>query len=301
MTRREFVAAAASFRLQPAFAGSFLQLYDGHRAWTPAQWDVLFSVFQALGLARIILQWTRYEQSNYAGLLPGIFDRARRANLRVTVGLIHTNAFWSMTEDTRASTLASYFEETERLAGQLAPWTQRAEFDGFYISQEFDDVRWSRKTMRARGGNYLRAQARLLRQVAPRARVAVSAFSNGDMAPRELGRLWKDALQFSGATELLFQDGVGAGKLTIARAGEYWRELGTVLGERLTPVVEAFEMIRADPFEARPASLARLESQLRTAREAGLAEPMVFAVPEYLSPLGGAEAEALFENYRLTK
>jgi hypothetical protein len=298
MTRRAFTALAL-VRQQAAFAGSFLQLYDGHRDWTSAQWDQLFGVFQALGLGRLILQWTRYERSNYTDLLPAIFERAGRANLRVTIGLIHTNAFWTMAEGERAATLAGYFEETERLAVQLAPWTRRAEFDGWYISQEFDDVRWSRQTMRARGGQYWRALTRLLRRVHSPARVAVSAFANGEMAPPELARLWREALDFSGASELLFQDGVGAGKLTVERAGAYWRELRSAVGEKLTGVVEAFETVQASPFEARPAALDRFRGQLEAARQAGLPAPIVFAVPEYLNPARGTKAAALFDEFRL--
>ncbi len=304
MTRRELLALpglalAPSTPPLPRLTGTFLQLHRGHFDWPAELWDQLFRTFAELSLSRLIVQWTRFDGVSFVPLLPGILARAGAAGIGVDLGLLHAAEFWSMAEADRPSVLAGFFEASRSLLADLTPFLADPAFRGWYVTQEFDDVRWARRSMKDKGGRYLRAVARLAREVRPGSRVAVSAFSNGVMKPRDWARLWDAALDFSGVDELLFQDGVGVRKLTIEQAEQYHRALGERLPRRVTPVVELLEMTQESPFAAVPADHRRLERQLRSAAASRSDQMVAFAVPEYLSPIGGDAARELLERYQL--
>ena len=291
-TRRRFVQALAGMTATPALAGTFLQLNRGHLEWPPERWTELFGYFRELRLRRVIVQWTSDEDVSFAPLLDRIFGEA--SGMRVTLGLRNEVAFWRRNADNRAAAFAGIFERTLPLIPDLTGFANRAEFDGWYIPQEFDDVNWSRRDARNAGGDYLRGMARALRRHTPSCRVCVSAFANGAMEPAAYARLWRDVMRHAKLDELLFQDGVGVEKLTIARAADYLRALRSELGERASAVVETLTQVRADPFEARAAEADRVKAQLESVRACGYPAPVAFSVPEYVTPLGVNGAKELF-------
>jgi len=96
---------------------------------------------------------------------------------------------------------------------------------------------------------------------------------------------------------LLFQDGIGAGKLDLNSLPLYiaaaWRatEAGSC---ELGVIVELFQSTDA---QFAPAPLERIIRQLGIASREYPQLIFGFSVPEYMSPLGGAEAERLFRDY----
>jgi len=299
MTRRALLLAA--FRASGLrLGGTFLQLNSGHREWLPERWSELFGYFRRLGLQRLIVQWTADEDVSFVDLLPRLFDEAAKSPMRVTLGLRNERAFWNRNAANRSYTFAGLYERSLPLIESLTPFALRPEFDGWYIPQEFDDVNWSRKEARRAGGDYLRSLVRQLRKARPGSRVSVSSFANGGMAPKDFARLWHDVLRHARIDELLFQDGVGAKKLQIEKASEYLGALHMRLGAKVGAIVEVFEQVRDDPFEAVPASSERIRRQLAVVSEHGLGEPVIFSVPEYATPLGGQAAAQLFEELQAT-
>lgn len=282
----------------PPFDGTFLQLNSGHLAWNTARWSELFGYFRDLRLRRIVVQWTSDEDVSFLPLLERVFAEA--AGMTVTLGLRNEFAFWTRNRDNRAAAFAGIYERTLPLLDELEPFARDPAFGGWYIPQEFDDVNWSRSDARGAGGDYLRGMARELRRRWPGSRVSVSAFSNGKMPPAEYAKLWRRVIRHARLDEVLFQDGVGAEKLTIEMAGKYLRALKGELGPRAGAVVETFAQIRADPFEARAADVSRVRRQLESILACGFGAPMAFSVPEYMTPVGVPGAADLFREFQAT-
>lgn len=295
-SRRALLAALVA--QAPSFDGTFLQLNSGHLNWAGPKWRELFGYFRDLRLRRVIVQWTSDENVSFVPLLDGIFSEA--SGMRVTLGLRNEFAFWTRNRDNRAAALAGIYERTLPLLKDLDAYSRHAAFDGWYISQEFDDVNWSRSDARSAGGDYLRGMARELRRRWPRSRISVSAFANARMPPADYAKLWRQVLRHARLDEVLFQDGVGVGKLTIEQASDYLRALRQQLGPRAGAVVETFSQVRADPFEARPAQHSRIRSQLESVAASGFPAPIAFSIPEYMTPLGGESAAGLFREFQAT-
>ena len=47
--------------LAARLTGTYLQLWNDHGEWTEDDWQQLFGHFQALGLSRLVVQWSLYE------------------------------------------------------------------------------------------------------------------------------------------------------------------------------------------------------------------------------------------------
>lgn len=246
----------------------------------------------------MVIQWTSDENLSLVPLVDAVLAEA--GGMRVTLGLRNEFAFWTRNRENRAAAFAGIYERTLPLLEELAPFARHPAFEGWYIPQEFDDVNWSRSDVRGAGADYLRGIARALRRRWPGSRVSVSAFANGRMAPAEYAKLWRRVVRYARLDEVLFQDGVGAQKLTIEQAADYLRALRKELGSRAGAVIETFEQVRAEPFAARPADPARIRRQLASAAAAGFAAPIAFSVPEYMTPLGGEQAAEVFREFQAT-
>jgi hypothetical protein len=120
-----------------------------------------------------------------------------------------------------------------------------------------------------------------------------------------LGRFWAQ-LVGSGVDVVLFQDGIGVDKLDLRHLPLYLgalKESVELEHGDFWVVVENFRQVEGPPidegpFKAVPASLPRLTRQLSIAAAHTSGELIAFSVPEYMTPLGGKDAEKLFEAYR---
>ncbi|MFW6127525.1 MAG: DUF4434 domain-containing protein [Thermodesulfobacteriota bacterium] len=131
-------------------------------------------------------------------------------------------------------------------------------------------------------------------------RLAVSGFANARTDPQTLGKIWKALLSEAPIDEVLFQDGVGAQKLSLADLSIYLPVLQQAVasqGREFRVVVELFRQVSAGPFKAQPAPWTEPERQLSVAAPYSTSGLMAFSIPKYLTPLGGPEAARLYKTY----
>ncbi len=296
-SRREMLALAAGWaagRGAPRVGGTFLQFWNFHKDWDGARWQTLFGYLAELGVREVVIQWSRYDGIDYSGLTGWVLELAGRAGMGVWVGLAHESSWWrALEEGAPDARLRRTAEAHLELAAELKSVVrgQRA-FRGWYLPEEIDDVHWQGA---AAGGlhEHVKGMRRRLRPL------AMSGFSNGRTAPAELGRFWRQ-VSGGGLDRVLFQDGIGAGKLTLENWPGYLQALGRGLGRRLTVVVECFEAAPGGAgFQAGPAGLERIRRQVELAGRYSKNEPVVFSLPEYATPLGGEAAARLYDEWRL--
>lgn len=297
--------------------GTFIQLTAEHGLWPREKWRTLFDDFRQLGLEHIVVQWVAYDDlvffdsSAYSTVthppLETILQLADESDMRVLVGLAHDSQFWQKI-DRRPNLVEVYFGRriaaARALLAELAPRVQQhAAFEGWYIADEIDDVNWQTDERRQILVAYLRNLTDHLHRITPQRPVALSGFSNAKMSPASFAGLWDDLLGAAAIDMLLFQDGIGAQKLTLSELRIYLNALQPVIRSKqrqLRVVVELFQQDTAPindvPFRAFPAPLERIRHQLALAAEY-TAYPIAFSVPDYMNPQDGTDQETLFRAY----
>lgn len=255
-----------------AFSGTFLQLNAAHRDWDAAEWSKLFAVYRAFGLSRLIVQWTE----GYVDLVPRIFDHAKYAGIDVVLGLTKEPEFWQRPVEV----LDDLESRATAVLEVLMPLSRAKNFSGWYIGEEIDDTRWRDASAQEELLRYCRA----IRKRSRHGPVTISAFANGSQPPGEYAEFLRRLVRKGGIARVLFQDSIGARKLTLDALPAYYAALRKKLGRRVAPIVEIFDQTRDNPFEAKPASVQRIEKQLQIARQAGYPLPLVFSLPEYSTP-----------------
>jgi hypothetical protein len=299
---------------RPRLSGTFLQLTEAHGSWRPEDWARLFDYFKELRLSQLVIQWTVYENLAFypaADLrqvpqppLATIMQLADAAGLKVWVGLSHDPEFWEKIR--RDPKLVEIYLRRVRLrdeviAGQLAPQLrQHPSFRGWYIPEEVDDVNWQEAPAQEVLFGFLRDLTAFLHKLTPGTMVAVSGFANGRIDPETFGRFWQSLLAVSAIDTVFFQDGIGAGKLKLDELTLYLRALRQAVqtqSRELQVVVELFHQVSERPFRAQPASWDLVLRQLEVAARFTTGGILAFSVPEYMTPLGGPEADKLFKAY----
>ena len=124
------------------------------------------------------------------------------------------------------------------------------------------------------------------------------------MTPGVFELFWDSLLKATPIDIVLFQDGIGADKLTFAQLPEYLASLqrATQINSRqLQVVVELFKQVTGNDslstqFAAEAAELERVQKQIMIDAAYG-SDLVAFSIPEYMTPLGGPQAEKLFKEY----
>jgi hypothetical protein len=311
--------AAEEEPLAGRLTGTYLQLWDGHGEWKEGEWRELFEHFQTLELQRLVIQWTLYGRrafypsENYEPVLHPPLETMLRladeAGMKVFVGLAHDESYWRSL-DREPDLLGVYLQRRKvhslTVAREVKELVEEhPSFEGWYIPQEIDDVHWLEPAKKKVLFGALTSLSAQLREEVPGAKVAISGFTNAHADPEVLGRFWAQLVS-SGVDVVLFQDGIGVDKLDLRHLPLYLEALKKAVElERgdFWVVVENFRQVGGppiddSPFKAVPASLPRLTHQLGVAAAHTSGELIAFSVPEYMTPLGGKEAEKLFEAYR---
>ncbi len=222
------------------------------------------------------------------------------------LGLANDSSYWNRIGADR-SFLETYLRNLRNrsalVAAELLPIAARYDsFAGWYIPTEIDDVNWRTREAAGSLNRFVSGLSRDLRRITPDAGIAISGFSNAYLDPRGFERFWTKLMTEAKLDIVLFQDGVGAGKLLPRELGFYIQAIqrsSKQSGCRLVVVLELFEQIPGDSgFDARPAPFERIIDQLNQVRQTGVTEIFAFSVPEYLTPLGGPEAEKNYRDYR---
>lgn len=301
--------------------GTFLQLTSAHGEWTTQNWRSLFDTLAKLELEEIIVQWVAFDHAVFYRSatfdsvpnppLETLLQLADEYSMRVRLGLSADSQFW-LKVDRSAQLIETYFRRriaaNEVLIRELTPVVARhRSFAGWYLSDELDDVSWQDPAKRKVLVAYLRELCANLRRRTPQQSIALSLFSNGAMAPGSLADFAADLMEQAHIDTLLFQDGIGAGKLSLDELSIYLEALRSATKSRpfsLELVIELFQQTESsrdseEAFRAAPAPIERIQRQLAVAAQHGLAT-IAFSVPDYLNPQNSPEQQALFEAYLRT-
>jgi Domain of unknown function (DUF4434) len=300
--------------------GTFVQLGAHQGGWSDGEWNELFDELRQLHLSRIVIQsplenGTAFYRSDTHPMvanppLETILRLADDAGMKVLVGLAEDERFWKSIER-EPDLLAVYFQRLKvqslGVVTETGPMlTRHPSFEGWYVPQEIDDVHWLEPARRKVLFEFLASLSSRLREETPAARLAISGFSNAHADPETLARFWGELVRASGIGTVLFQDGIGVGKLDLRHLPLYFAALREAIeheGGAMWPVVETFTQVAGpprdeNPFRAVPAPIERLERQLDLATRHSSGEVLAFSVPEYMTPLGGEEAARLLSDYR---
>ncbi len=274
----------------PPLRGTFLQFWAAHLEWEPERWNRLFGYLRAMRVRELIIQWSGYDGIDYAPLVERVLSMAEPHWMCVKVGLRYESRWWRDLDADPSDALKRVEQRAAESALDLERLVkQRRAFAGWYLPEEFDDAHWS-SAVPLLGDSLKSVRSRV-------ARLSVSGFTNRTLAPRRLAEFWRAVASRSGVDEVLFQDGIGAGKMPLNEWPAYAAAL-KVLGGRLTFVVETFEQPgRSEEFRATSAPMDRVLAQCRIARQYSRRAPIAFSLPEYDTPAGGVDAERRYEEY----
>ncbi|HEY3127894.1 MAG TPA: DUF4434 domain-containing protein [Acidobacteriota bacterium] len=295
----------------PRIQGTFLQLLNSHFDWQPDKWVQLFDYFRQLGISELVIQWTVSDQTAFftsptlSGGTP--FEKSLelcdKHRIKVYAGLVRDPAYWAKIGQDSAlakSYLRKAIVQSEAASNQLIAIVQKhPSFAGWYITEEIDDVNWVEPQKRQVLFEYLHDLSAHLHKLAPSGKVALSGFSNANLDPKSLEKFWEELLKQSSVDVVMFQDGIGAGKLQIDYLGLYLaaiKKATDAQSRELQIVVETFRQVGEKPFAAVPASLDRIKRQMDVAGRYS-SKIVAFSVPEYMTPLAGQDAEHLFRDY----
>jgi len=291
--------------------GTFLQLTEAQIARPTAEWRQLFDELRTIGINTLFLQWTvldrkplfRTAQHESAANTPlaSILDLAAQSGIRVWFGLALDSSYWEEIKQTPELLRPYFHRRLQDLAGfldDLNATTAGAPFAGWYIPDEIDDRTWLDLSKRAVLKRYLAETVALLKARRPGSKVAISGFSNSFADPDLLASFWADVISASGIELLLFQDGVGEGKVALENIGMYYGALDRAVrsvGAQLGAVVELFSLM---PDGRRlPAVAGRIREQIAAANRLTSFPAVAFSIPDYMSHLAGRQAGDLLSNF----
>src|SRR5581483_3927032 len=205
------------------FTATFIQLNDDNAAWSAERWQASVVDADRLGIREVIVQWSMLDSVRFDRAVDAIVAAARDHGLRVTIGVAFDAQFWSALDRSDAD-LARHLDKVREASLELAREVNArlgtdAPLAGWYLPQEIDDVHWTSPARRQLLLDFVRQIAEGLVAVR-RGDVTLSGFANGQSAPNVYAAVWRD-LARQGVTRVLFQDGVGAGKLAPESAAEY--------------------------------------------------------------------------------
>ena len=291
--------------------GTFLQLTEAQIARPTAEWRQLFDELRTIGINTLFLQWTvldrkplfRTAQHESAANTPlaSILDLAAQSGIRVWFGLALDSSYWEEIKQTPELLRPYFHRRLQDLAGfldGLNATTAGAPFAGWYIPDEIDDRTWLDPSKRAVLKRYLAETVALLKARRPGSKVAISGFSNSFADPDLLASFWADVIRASGIDLLLFQDGVGEGKVALENIGLYYGALDRAVrsvGAQLGAVVELFSLM---PDGRRlPAVAGRIREQIAAANRLTSFPTIAFSIPDYMSHFAGRQAGDLLSNF----
>jgi hypothetical protein len=307
---------AGAERAAPRLHGTFLQLWATHNDWSVDAWRRLFGYLERLKITEIVVQWSVYDGVAFyptapqaratPAPIPTILRLAEERGIGVKLGLVHDPAFWTKVtaEPERVERyLAMLRVRAESTARELLPLaTSHRAFRGWYITEEIEDATWRAPRRQEILAAHLRALATMLHGLTPGTTVGVSTFSNAHTPPATFGEFWTRLLRMAPIQTLMFQDGIGANKQRLSFLPLYLaaaRDAARANERELQVIVEVFQQLAdASAFRAVPAPLERVERQLGLAGAFSTGGgPIAFSIPEYMTPLGGPDAERLFDGY----
>jgi hypothetical protein len=314
-----YLAGCFSHPIQVCPRQTFLQIYKTTSADAGVDFDRLFQKTLAFGFDTVFLQWSSYDDVSFyrdprAGKtndlqLTSIIQAACKADVNLWLGLHHDSQFWDRGAKPHPA-VKSYLKQRVLDLRQRIPMLQSAIADaaphngciqGWYISDEVDDMTWEDIPRQKLLVDALQSMRYLLKQTWPQWPVAISGFTNRIKTPQAYARFWDSLLTKADINLLMFQDGIGAAKLTLETEEQYIQALTTMAQKKhydLSVVVELFDLEtqRDGTNHFSSAGAARVTKQLNIAEKAGAEQFAVFAATPYLlqDDMSGRKALATF-------
>ena len=299
-----YLGGCSSKTLQICPTQTFLQIYETSPGVTVDS-DKVFQKTRGMRFDTVFLQWSSYDDvSFYNDLRPAIKNDARltsiiqaacKADVKLWLGLHHDSQFWERSAQSK-SQVKTYLNQRLVDLKQRLPALELAInaavphvgcIEGWYISDEIDDMTWADVEYQQLLISNLKHTKQILKKSRPKWPVAISGFTNRVKTPIDYAQFWDNLLSETGIDLLLFQDGVGAGKLTLENEESYIRSLTAMALKKdydVSVVVELFNMKKqkdgTNNFST--ASVARVKQQLILAEKAGAKQLTVFAATPYL-------------------
>jgi len=295
-------------------SGAFIQLNRANAGWPAERWERVFGEMAGIKLDTVIIQWSAEDAVLYFrdenlpfreqhDALERLMEAARGRNFSIFLGLQNDPAFWKEIT-ARDRVLRDYFlvrqAQNEHLQkALLRKFGDRADWAGYYIPDEIDDLSWREKARRQILKEYLARSIQELRKADPGRPVAASAFFRARTAPEIVANNLHELTAGIGLDYLLIQDGAGNDDPPEDVLGMYYRALPCSRQPRapeLWAVLEAFRQtsVPGDDFSAEAAPPARFRQQIRAA--AGFKRRIAFSFPDYISPGLGPGGKALYES-----
>jgi Domain of unknown function (DUF4434) len=295
--------------------GTFLQLTNAQLARPLADWRELIDELRSMAVTNLFLQWTvadrkaLFHAARFESVantpLPYILDLATHSGMQVWIGLAIDSNYWE--EIKRGpDLLRTYFRDRlgdlSAFLDDLNAAIAGALFAGWYIADEIDDQTWLDVAKRTFLKQYLADTIKLVKAARPGSKVAISGFSNSFADPDLLASFWVEVIESSGIDLLLFQDGIGEGKVAIENIGLYYASLNTAAqrtGAQLGAVVELFSLMSNG--RRVPAMIGRIREQITEASRLTSFPPVAFSVPDYMSNFAGPQGSSLLQSFRSTQ
>lgn len=322
----------SGFAMQ-GIAGTFLQPTKTMETWDNEKWDTLFDTYRKLGIREIIVQWVVFEENASKAEKPNkpealeetnepvkfvpeynlsvikkILEYAECNGMLVTLGGVFYNSYWERVKSEPELIQVHFMRIRKATMEAIKPIAQQLQsspvFAGWYISQEIDDRTWLSEEYRSILCTFIKDSHGDLSTLVPNKPISISAFSNGWASPETLGQFWRTVADETGLERILFQDGVGVKKLGIKDVPIYLNIMQQKMQGAcctIQPVLEIFTQLESDTFKAEPASLTRIQEQMREELPYAPQGVIIFSVAEYMSPLGGEKANALLQEVLYSK
>jgi hypothetical protein len=306
-------AAAADERF-----GMFLQLNRDLATRDAAAWREDFDRMKAIGVARVLVQWTAEVPISYVrcdlpfaeqyDVVPIVLAEAERTGMEVYLGLQSDRSYWTRITAPDV-VLRDYFyvrvAANERLQDALLErFATNQAWTGYYIPDEIDDVSWRTPERGAALRRYLQTLVERLRSRDTKRHIAVSAFFRTRTSPLRVAGTFGDLVAGTGVQHLLLQDGAGEENPPAKLRNLYAttiRGAWTNTVPDLWAVAEVFRRTdagtNATVYTAESASPAEVAEQIRIA-SASFTQTVFFAYHPYIDPKGNGKASTLYDWFR---
>jgi hypothetical protein len=284
---------------------TFVQLWRQDALRTEAKWEDWFKNLDNLGFTEIIAQWSSYGPVSFyddpganrecSPSLKALIQAAGRHRKKIWLGLHYDPSFWQAIGEEPADPQGYLKDRLQDFARRL-PFLLRAIKNadpkgevvcGWYISDEIDDQNWQDPAHCQALLGYLGSLRQHLRKAKAEWPVLVSGFSNGNLTPAQWTAFWNNLLAQTRIDGLLFQDGIGAGKLTLQQLEGYLKSFASsfIHADRTFGVIVELFQINTHKESAaglQAADMARVNRQLSLACMYSRLPVTVFSAPDYL-------------------
>ena len=320
------LGACSSEPLRICPTQTFLQIYQTTPGNVAANPNELFKKTRDMGFDTVFLQWSSYDNVSFYQdprptkstdpRLTSIIKAACYANINLWLGLHHDSQFWERSAQSKDQ-VKTYLNQRLLDLKQRLPVLESAInragsgadcIKGWYIADEIDDMTWADAGHQALLIDNLKSTKQLLTKARPNWPIAISGFTNQVKTPKNYAKMWDKLLTKSGIDLLLFQDGIGAGKLSLETEANYIQSLTTMAHKKkydISLVVELFNLTKQKDGTNRfsSANSARVRQQLALAEKAGAKQLAVFAATPYLlqNDMKGRDKLAAFWKNSLLK